>query len=269
MEQKLYEAASGLPATTLSFDQVTEAERLPKQKGPSRTLWRAMAACLALVLCLSLGIHAYRAEAQEYADALAFFQANGLSTEGLTRAEIKAVYKDISTKSFTYSKTGQVIQNSLTREQIEGFEIQLREPTPEDLENLWDYKSYILGFIPYDYPAYMIQTEAVFDATGTQVVEFKHYLERRDDENPVKLTYLPFGGGSICPVSDGIMILGTETYRDENNTLRRESWITKISYDGQILWIHKLENGFETEWFWKMRMEAIHSSAAVTRLICA
>ena len=248
MEQKLYEAASGLPETTQSFDQVTETERLSKQKGPSRTLWRALAACLALALCLGFGIHAYRAEAQEYADALAFFQANGLSTEGLTRAEIKAVYKDISTKSFTYSKTGQVIQNSLTREQIEGFEIQLQEPTPEDLENLWDYKSYNLGFIPYDYPAYMIQTEAVFDATGTQIVEFKHYLERRDDENPVKLTYLPFGGGSICPVSDGIMILGTETYRDENNTLRRESWITKISCDGQILWIHKLENGFETEW---------------------
>lgn len=238
MEQKLYEAASGLPETTQPFDQVTETERLPKQKGPSRTLWRAMAACLALVLCLGFGIRAYRAEAQEYADALAFFQANGLSTEGLTRAEIKAVYKDISTKSFTYSKTGQVIQNSLTREQIEGFEILQPDPSPEDVENLWNYKQYGGWFVPYEKPKYQWYVSPDFDA---------YYFEKNEDGETVWTVDLPFCADRYCEIADGVIAYGVDPYRDENDVLKTDCWIAKIDHSGNLLWVQQVKNGFDRE----------------------
>lgn len=238
MEQKLYEGASGLPETTLSFDQVTETERLSKQKGPSRTLWRAMAACMALVLCLGFGIHAYRAEAQEYADALAFFQANGLSTEGLTRAEIKAVYKDISTKSFTYSKTGQVIQNSLTQEQIEGFEILQPEPTPEDVENLWNYKQYGGWFVPYEKPKYQWHVYPDFDA---------YYFEKNEDGETVWTVDLPFRADRYCEIADGVIAYGVDQYRDENHILKQDCWMAKIDHGGNLLWVQQVKNGFDRE----------------------
>ena len=238
MEQKLYEAASGLPETTLSFDQVTETERLPKQKGPSRTLWRAMAACLALVLCLGLGIHAYRAEAQEYADALAFFQANGLSVEGLTRAEIKAVYKDISTKSFTYSKTGQVIQNSLTQEQIEGFEILQPDPSPEDVENLWNYKQYGGWFVPYEKPKYQWHIYPDFD---------EYYFEKNEAGETVWTVDLPFRADRYSEIADGVIAYGVDQYHDENDVLKTDCWMAKIDHSGNLLWVQQVKNGFDRE----------------------
>ena len=167
MERKLYEATRELPETALDFDQLAQKPRLPKKYLPLRYLRFAVAACIVLAVCIAVGVPALRAEAQEYRDALAFFQANGLSVEGLTRAEIKAVYKDITTKSFTYSKTGQVIQNSLTQEQIEGFEILQPEPTPEDVENLWNYKHYSDWFLPLDYPEYTIRGYPKDDSSGS------------------------------------------------------------------------------------------------------
>mgnify|MGYP003293449098 CR=1 FL=1 len=238
MEQKLYEAASGLPETALCFDQVTETERLSKQKGPSRTLWRAMAACLALVLCLGLGIHAYRAEAQEYADALAFFQANGLSVEGLTRAEIKAVYKDISTKSFTYSKTGQVIQNSLTQEQIEGFEILQPDPSPEDVENLWNYKQYGGWFVPYEKPKYQWHIYPDFD---------EYYFEKNEAGETVWTVDLPFRADRYCEIADGVIAYGVDQYHDENDVLKTDCWMAKIDHSGNLLWVQQVKNGFDRE----------------------
>ena len=93
---------------------------------------------LVLLLCGGFGTLAFAAEAKVYNDALVFFDTHGLSTEGLTRGELKAVYRDITTQAFTYSKTAQVIGTSLSSEKVDGYEIFQAEPTPEDVENLWN-----------------------------------------------------------------------------------------------------------------------------------
>ena len=67
--------------------------------------WGTIAACMVLVLSVCFGSFAVVAEAKEYKAAVQFFNDYGMSTEGLTRGEIKEVYRDITTKSFTYSKT--------------------------------------------------------------------------------------------------------------------------------------------------------------------
>ncbi|MBR7092909.1 MAG: hypothetical protein IKI50_07005, partial [Clostridia bacterium] len=60
-----------------------------------RFRWGALAACLALVaVMMSSAVVVFAAEAREYNAAVAFFEENGLSVEGLSRADVKAVYRD-------------------------------------------------------------------------------------------------------------------------------------------------------------------------------
>lgn len=247
MEQKLHELVSEMPENHLTFEDLAQAERLPKGKLPAMPFRRALAACVALVLCLSLGVFAYRAEAMEYRDALAFFQANGLSTEGLTRYEIKAVYRDIFTKSFTFSKTGQVIQNSLTQEQIEGFEILQPEPTPEDVENLWNYKHYCDWFVPLVYPDYVIRGYHKNDSSG-HIVEIEYYAERHENGNKIWSVQVPSYDGEFYPVSDGVIVCGYDSSQNQNGTIEADGWMIKIDHGGNLLWTQKLENGFDREY---------------------
>ena len=69
----------------------------------SRRAMIAIAACLALVIALGAGSFAYAAEAKEYKAALAYFEENGMSTEGLSRSEIKEVYREFVTQQTAYT----------------------------------------------------------------------------------------------------------------------------------------------------------------------
>ena len=97
---------------------------------------------MVLILSACLGAFAIAAEAKEYETAVQFFQYYDMSTEGLTRGEIKAVYRDITTKSFSYSKTAEVIQSSISPDTVGGYEIPQEDPTPEDVEALWNQKNF-------------------------------------------------------------------------------------------------------------------------------
>ena len=88
------------------------APRIRKHRSIKR--WAAIAACFVLLLSIGMGTLIYAAEVKEYKEAVSFFEFYGLSSKGLVRKEIKAVYRDITTKSFTYSKTTEVIKNSLS-----------------------------------------------------------------------------------------------------------------------------------------------------------
>ena len=105
-----------------------------KKRPPARRVrWVALAACLAAVLLLG-GVFGAVAEAKEYNEAMAFFAENNLSAAGLSRSEIKKVYRDIATGRFTYEKTAGVIVNA-----VPGYELPAPEAmTPEDLETLWN-----------------------------------------------------------------------------------------------------------------------------------
>ncbi len=112
-------------------EYVTQANA-PK-KPARRVRWGAVAACLAAALLLG-GVFTAAAEAKEYNEAMTFFAENSLSAQGLTRAEIKKVYRDIKTGRFAYGKTAEVIVNA-----VPGYELPAPEAlTPEDLETLWN-----------------------------------------------------------------------------------------------------------------------------------
>ena len=114
-------------------DDILERSEAPaaRRKKPIIRKWGILAACMALAVGLA-GV-AFAAEEKEYSKAVEFFAENGLSTEGLSRSDVKAVYRDITTQQFTFDKTAEVLKH-----RVPGLEISQREPTPEELEELWN-----------------------------------------------------------------------------------------------------------------------------------
>lgn len=118
-----------------------EKKVLGKKKAKTafiRRMTAAVAACVVLTATISGGMYAYAAEAKEYKAAVNFFDEYNLSDAGLTRSEIKKVYRDISSESFSYSKTAEVIKSSVYEGDIEGYEISSESPSPESIAEFWN-----------------------------------------------------------------------------------------------------------------------------------
>ena len=120
--------------------QTLEKSGLAAARAKKRVVKRALllAATFALLFAMAFGGAVFATEQKEYREALAFFEEYDLSTEGLTRGEIKKVYRDITLRRFTYSKTAEVIEKSVWTLRIEGVEILQNDPTPEELEEIWE-----------------------------------------------------------------------------------------------------------------------------------
>ena len=82
---------------------------------------------IAMLLCvIGLTAHSLSVEAKEYQAAVEFFETNKLSTDGLTRTEVKEIYRDITTNKFQYKKTGEVIVKSI-KNKVPGYSIELKD----------------------------------------------------------------------------------------------------------------------------------------------
>ena len=180
-----------------------------------------VAACLVLLVGIGFGTYICVEDIKEYNTAVQFFNEYNLSTEGLTRQEIKNVYKDIVTKSFSDPKTAEVIIHSLSNDGIEGNEIFQEDPTPEDIEKLWNdknmwYPTIEPNGIHYEYHSNWIDSD-----------RYWCYVEKYDGDKLLWRTSLPdYSSGRIrgCKVvSDGVIVYG-------------QCSIWKFSEDGRILW---------------------------------
>ena len=246
MEQRLYDTASMLPETNLDFSELQEK---PRKK---RRTWKravSVAACLVLLMGMGFGIFAYAAEQREYNAAVAFFEENGLSTEGLSRSDIKAVYKDITTRSFTYSKTAEVIADSISANRIGGFEILQETPTPEDVARLWDYSagSFQDDHFRQEGIRYRYYSENKEDPELGFDVHDKSFFEKYDGDTllwSVCITEYWVEGYSV--VSDGVIAYGqTDRWSTEQEYY---ACMTKIDPEGNVIWQRKLDNGFHGEY---------------------
>ena len=106
----------------LKLKELAGASCRPERRGLhlGRRAAIAIAACMAVLIALGVGAYAYAEDAKEYKEALMFFEENDLPTEGLTRSEIKKVYRDITTESYTYSKTAEVLAHRNESHSVEG-----------------------------------------------------------------------------------------------------------------------------------------------------
>ena len=241
MEQKLREAAAKLPETCLPFDSI--------QTKNKRALWprvATLAACLLLLMGIGFGAYGCAAEVREYKDAVAFFEENDLPTEGLSRSEIKAVYRDITTQSFSYSKTAEVIKNSLKTEQVPGFAISQETPTPEAVENLWNYANGNFTMQHTTYVYHWDYEEKIRGEFKDEVVS-QSRLEKHEGDTVVwTAVTTDFRIDGYREVSDGVVVYGEM----DNWYGTRKSYpkLAKIDQNGNVLWTEAIDNGFEDEY---------------------
>lgn len=219
MEQKLYDAAAKLPETDLVFENIPMSPKVPAVR-PWRKI-AVLAACMALLITAGFGAYAYAAEIKEYNQAVQFFAENGLSTEGLTRDEIKAVYRDITTNSFTYSKTVEVLEKRQTTQQVPGHEIDRENSTVEENTQ------------PINQCYYRVRNR-VKDEDG----KFKCFVEKYDRESllwQIKIRNFDANGHTV--LSDGgIVVYGN------GSIIKRDRSIIRLGKNGEVLLDHILKN---------------------------
>ncbi|MBD5384698.1 MAG: hypothetical protein HDR72_06840 [Ruminococcaceae bacterium] len=202
-------------------------------------IWAPIAACLLLTVSLT-GV---AAEAREYNAAVDFFAENGLSAEGLSRGDIKAVYRDISTNRFTNDKTAEVIRRS-----VQGVE--LPEPTPEELAEFWNVNKVNNSFYGsnrvYEGITYAVYNEYKFDSSLGFDVFDKSIVECCRDESPLWNAKFSFCVEGCIADTEGTAVWGfTPTWSSE---LPSPAWLARLDDNGNKLWEHQLNHGFENEY---------------------
>ena len=139
-------------------------------KGFRRIL--AAAACIALLISAGAGVYAYAAAKREYKNALTFFYEQNLSTEGLTKNEIKEVYRDFYSHSFSSDLTTDVLLNSRS-DVVRGFEI-----TGDNTE--WDTTLPETSLSDYKTPVYYEYENLYTPIEGTYNPKTQAYKESFD-----------------------------------------------------------------------------------------
>lgn len=231
----LFRAFDGVDDDILERSEATA----PHRKALVFRKWGALAACLALAVGL-VGA-GFAAEAREYSAAVDFFEQNGLSTEGLSRADVKAVYRDIVTESFTNDKTAQVLERA-----VPGWEISQREPTPEELAALWD-RNVWRSTMPETGFSYSVNHEEKLDETLGFYVLDKSTVDCYQDGELLWTVEFP---GFV--VEDGVYTSSGTAMWGRNETWSSEqpvyASVARLDESGDLLWQRQLDHGFEREY---------------------
>lgn len=230
-------------ATSFSAEKDTQPLNTVPKTRTRHVRWGVLAACLALVMIAGSVTFAVAAEAREYDAAVEFFNENGLPTSGLTRAEIKEVYRDITSNRFTYGKTADVMSRSVL-----GYEIMQAEPTPEKLAELWNNnsKENVISEKGYDYRIRIIDSYAdkngqrVFYGFDVSVLEC--YLDGNLLWKAERGDFYIYGA---VHTSKGTVVWGHSYFTLSNTSLT--GWLARFDDDGNMIWKKKLDHGFDRE----------------------
>lgn len=224
----------------------TQDRHASAAKQSHRFGWRAAAACIALAAVIGSAAYACAVEAKNYNTAAGFFEEYGLSTEGLSRAEVKAVYRDITKKKFSYEKTADVI-----RQAVPGWEIQQAEPTPEELaaiwnESLWDETVWMKSTAPNEI-TYRVDAKYVYDPQkGFEVLD-KGILEcYREMEKIWTAEFKDFYVEGYQFTKEGTVVWGQNDVSSSSD--RTYGWIALVDGEGNVMWQKRLEHGFGHEY---------------------
>ena len=209
------------------------------------------AVCAAVLIGIGAAVTAVAVENRAYNEAAAFFEENGLSTEGLSRSEVKNVYRDITTKSFTFGKTAEVLRRA-----VPGLEIEQDEPSPEELAALWG-RNVFMNSQPQPMKMitktrngvnYNVDHRYVYDEKrGFEVLD-KSILEcYRDEKLLWSAEFKDFYIDNFAVFKEGTVIWGgNEIYSTVDDI--KYGWIAFADNAGNVKWQRRLDHGFEWEY---------------------
>lgn len=241
-DRLLIEAKKGKRAATL---------RLPK--------WLTAAACFVLAAAVGLTAYGVAGEAAEYRTAIAFFEESGLSAEGLTRAEVKEVFRDITENKFENGKTTEVILHSLA-----GYDVGCELPSEGELATLisrynadgnanaallerwyhnhaWNEDSFKQQGIRYEIgEKYVFDPELGFDVWNRGTVRCL-----REDTLLWTSEISDFMVSRAQMLPTGTAVWGANyTY---SSTQPYYGWLACLDDQGGIRWKHRFDNGYKYE----------------------
>ena len=214
---------------------LADTARISGNKTNTRKTLRRIAAaavCSILLLGAGVGTYAYAASQKEYKNALAFFYDNNLSTKGLTKTELKKVYRDFFTFSFANDLTTNVILNSrpdiIPGHEISGDETEWDTTMPST--SISDYKTPLY----YEYASVF----APIEGTKKEVFEKSTFTKYRNNEKIWEIDFTDFSiNGYYCNTEseeDPVLVYGTQPYTSDitDKTAR----LVALDVDGTILW---------------------------------
>ena len=198
---------------------------------PRRAIALAMVALL--LVCgggtVAMGVTAMAKEAKEYNETLDFFEEYNLSAEGFTRSEIKKIYRDIVSESFTYEKTEAALASGL-----EGYEIQTKPLDSDGLKRLW-----LMGYVWKTSDGEQTGEEGVTYGYYYQMISTKDSVaivtKWKDEKVAWQASLEDIAIYSMRPVGDKVLVAGYSTAEDspQNKPLVR---IYLLNADSSIAW---------------------------------
>lgn len=219
------------------FDEIKNQINIKSKKQKNvfhlKYVFAGLVVLLAMFTLTGLGIHSIKVEANEYQAAVDFFESNQLSLEGLTRTEVKEIYRDITTKTFKHEKTGEVITNSI-KDKIPGYEINLENTSADYLLSVWEYWDQIIQQevenekgVYYDYRSY--------DDTSDYIKTVFSKYENNVQKWNIELYYYIDG---FKEYNNYLIVYGHQLsyYSTEN---LEKAYVTKINNAGEIIWQHE------------------------------
>ncbi len=185
------------------------------------------AAVLAVCAALALGIGAvaYAEDAREYAQAVTFFAENNLPTEGMSRGEIKEVWRDITTGRFSSGKTAETLNNALG---VTGWE--LESPSPEQVGEMWAQLKN-LDYLQKNVDGTGMEYWICYDDSD------HYYVAGLRDRATVWTVSFPHAIVERClPLEDGVIFWGTQTVTGAESGDAPLTWAARITSRGEVLW---------------------------------
>lgn len=222
-------------------DEELILDAAPSIMKKNKIQWRkslAVAASLVVLVSAALGGYAITAEAAEYREAVEFFEEHSLSTEGLSREEIKKVYLDITLETFSYDKTVTAMLNSTIP--IKGYELLTNAPSSEDIYNYWN--DYYRNSPTDKDGVYCVYV----DSNENDVLDYYFKLQHYKNGQPLWSTKLDYHIHDYVTMENGYLLVYGQN-KTNSSTESRYAYMTMLDQNGNIIWEKRSENGFHNE----------------------
>lgn len=220
-------AADRIPVRDNLADTILEHLAAPAKRRPTARILAITAAAVAITA--GSVITAAALETREYRTAVEFFNTYALPTDNLTRSEIKAVCRDITSGSFSLAKTGEIILREVG-EPISGQAI-----TPSAIEAAWNTRNSTLPIWPSATGEYRFEVVEYMDEEKGFHMEDCTLARRYSDDTLLWEVELDdFNVSGHIPVRGGILVWGhTFTW---SSIQPRRARVALITEDGALAW---------------------------------
>ncbi|MGN1125934.1 MAG: hypothetical protein ACI4RI_00700 [Ruminococcus sp.] len=206
-----------------------------------------IAACVSMIVAMTVG--SFVAEALEYNKAVEYLKDNNISIKGLSREDIKNVYRSIITDSYTYRENSKVTDRNTYVNSVQGYNI-----AQNNISNSMSNANYIIldsentaetdEFYSFDVKGE--KEEWITDEKGYEYyidsIESSYIVKYVDGSEVWEAEFKEFKIDDYIVVENGVLVYGKTPVRYDGKGW--VMWSAFIDNDGKVMWKKKLDAGF-------------------------